>query len=487
MARTPWPIGAQRPLDGAGALTSFALRPEDLRTHGVVLGMTGSGKTGLLMVLMEEAVRAGVPLLVLDVKGDMANLGLACDRPGPQGFVPWLDPTDLESPDNTVTPTVDSVAQALDSQRTRGLIPWSLSPADCAALNDSLALRVLTPGARHGSPLHLLSGLERPSTRWSTDPDAAQSALASALSMVLRRLRLDSDPTSSRAHVLLSAFATRRHQAGEPCRLEDLVQDLEAPPIEELGALSVDEFVSKPQRAELAASLNTLLASPSFAVWREGCALDVGQWLAKRSDGRTPVTLVSVAHLDDDDRAAVLGLVLDDTLSWVRTLSGTTALRALVVFDEVYGYLPPHPANPPTRKPLVSLMKQGRAFGVGVLLATQNPMDLDYRALSNAGLWFVGRLQTDADRERVVEAIAPSTPRRARPKARGGGRDPSPEASVAPTLADRVKSLASRWFVLHTAREGEGRGLGLLRPREALSWLKGPLTLRELARRNGAG
>jgi hypothetical protein len=472
------------PLDGDGPATRHRLAPERLRTHGVVLGMTGSGKTGLLVVVMEEAVRAGVPVLVLDVKGDMANLGLACDE---ASFLPWIDATELaaNAPEGAEeqAPSATEHAASLEAARDGALARWGLGRGDAAELHAKLALRIITPGSRAGESLHLLSSLERPSARWNSDPDGAEAGLCSAISLVLRVLGFDADPTTSRPHVLLSALALRRLRAGESSTLEDLVGDLAVPPIERLGALSVDEFVSKSERAELAAALNAMLASPSFTSWRTGAPLDVSQWLAPREDGRTPVTIVSVAHLDDDARASVLGLVLEETLAFTRTLPGTSRLRALVVFDEVYGYLPPHPANPPTRKPLVTLMKQGRAFGVGVIVATQNPMDLDYRALSNAGLWFVGRLQTDADRARVIEAIATNHGderggRDGRRRKRATAETPEP-----PSLGERVKNLGPRWFVVRDAHEGDT--CVLVKPREAMSWLKGPMTPADLRRRAG--
>jgi hypothetical protein len=230
------------------------------------------------------------------------------------------------------------------------------------------------------------------------------------------------------------------------------------PPIAEVGALAVEAFISTKQRNELAADLNTLIASPSLAAWREGQDLDVSRWM-QPVDGRTPATIVSVAHLDDDERALVLGVVLEEVLSWVRTLPGSSRLKALVVFDEVYGFLPPHPACPPTKKPLVTLMKQARAFGVGCVLATQNPMDLDYRALSNAGTWLLGRLQTDADRARVMEGLG--------------------EDKKKSELGALVKRLAPRWFVVRDARGGKPT---LLNPRWAMSYLRGPMTQAEIRR-----
>jgi hypothetical protein len=226
--------------------------------------------------------------------------------------------------------------------------------------------------------------------------------------------------------------------------------------------------MSKRDRANLAAALNTLLASPSFASWRSGVPIDIGRWLTPK-DKRTPAVIVSVAHLDDDERALVLGVLLEEVLTWVRGLSGSKRLRALVVFDEVYGFLPPHPASPPTKRPIVALMKQARAFGVGVVLATQNPMDLDYRALSNAGLWCIGRLQTDADRARVIEGLCAAE---GGPSGTGG-----PSAAE---LTDITKRLAQRWFLMRNVHSEQGTEL--MQPRWAMSLLRGPMTASEIRR-----
>lgn len=244
-----------------------------------------------------------------------------------------------------------------------------------------------------------------------------------------------------------------------------LLQDLERPPIDTVGALEIDSFLPKAERRALAASLNTLLASPTFEGWRSGATLDIDAWLTPK-DGKTPAVVVSVAHLDDEERALVLGVLLEEVLSWVRSLAGSQRLRALVMFDEVYGFLPPYPQNPPTKRPMVALMKQARAFGVGIVIATQNPMDLDYRALGNAGLWCVGRLQTDADRERVVEGLS---------AAMGDDTRGSVKA-----IGNLVKRLAPRWFLMRDAHSGEGPVL--LQPRWTMSFMRGPMTRRELSR-----
>jgi Bacterial protein of unknown function (DUF853) len=394
-------LGGVRPLDGSGVTQAFAMPSEHLLTHGVVVGATGSGKTGLLMVIVEEALRSAIPVIMLDIKGDLPNLLLTFPNVAPEEFAPWVDEAHAQRNGHDR----NSLAQVEAERWHQRLADWQLGASDVAALRSSIAPRVFTPGLASGEPLHVLSALEQPLPLWTTDMAAAREALSASISLLLRLVGRDPDPTSSRDHVVLSVFAERRLREGQPADVASLLEDLRKPPLARLGAMEFDEFLPKKDRLSLATALNTLLASPTFESWRTGAPLDVASWVAPREDGRTPAVIISVAHLDDDERALVLGILLDQLLAWVRGLSGSQQPRALLVFDEVYGFVPPHPANPPTKRPLVALMKQARAFGLGVVLATQNPMDLDYRALSNAGVWCVGRLQTDADRQRVVEAL----------------------------------------------------------------------------------
>lgn len=425
-------LGSWRTLDGEVGGESLRLPARHLVTHGVVVGMTGSGKTGLVTVLVEEALNAGIPTIVIDVKGDLPNLLLTFPEGVPENLRPWVGEREIAT-----------------------------SP-EAAQFSRSTALRVITPGATSGESLHVLSALERRSSRWDSDPESARDALSAAVSLVLRLLGRDPDPAKSREHVLLSVLAERRLMMGENAEIGSLMHDLTTPPIAEIGALPLNSFIKKSERASLAAALNSLLASPTFASWRKGISLDVAEWVTPR-EGRSPGVIVSVAHLDDEERSLVLGVVLEETLSWVRGLPGSSDLKALVVFDEVYGYLPPHPANPPTKRPIVSLMKQARAFGVGVVIATQNPMDLDYRALSNAGLWCIGRLQTDADRVRVMDGLA---------GAMKSGDDVK-------ELEHTVQRLAPRWFIVKNAHAAEA-GPVLMRPRDTWSLMRGPLTRNEL-------
>jgi hypothetical protein len=455
-------LGGVRPLDGSGETRAYEMPCDHLLTHGVVVGMTGSGKTGLLMVLVEEALRSSVPVIMVDIKGDLPNLLLTFPNLAPEEFRPWVE-SDKRGKSNGAHGVHDA-AETEAAAWQRKLADWQLGAADVAGFQSSIAPRVFTPGMAAGEPLHVLSALEHPSPLWQTDIAAARESLSASISLLLRLIGRDPDPTRSRDHVVLSIFAEQRLRAGRTADVEALLCDVREPPMEEIGAMPIDEFLPKRERLSLATALNTLLASPTFEAWRTGSPLDVASWVAPRDDGRTPAVIVSVAHLDDDERALVLGLVLEQTLAWVRSLTGTHQLRALLVFDEVYGFVPPHPANPPTKKPLVSLLKQARAFGLGVVVATQNPMDLDYRALSNAGVWCVGRLQTDADRGRVVDALS------------GGERDGvEPEA-----LANVLKLLAPRWFVLRNVHQTPP--MVLVQSRTTLCWLRGPMTRSDLKR-----
>jgi len=450
-------LGAWRALGGSLS-KPFLLPAHHLVTHGVVVGMTGSGKTGLLTVLVEEALRAEVPVLVIDVKGDLPNLLLAFPTFAPAELLPWAE----ASTHATDRRPRDQMAAALADDRQRGLAGWSIGEAELSAFSASTLIRVVTPGATAGELLHVLSSLERRSDRWEHDRESARAALSAAVSLVLRLLGRDPDPAKSREHVLLSVLAERRLSMGQSADIGALLEDIANPPITQIGALDIEAFFPRRARRELAAALNTLLASPTFASWRTGATLDIGAWMTPQG-GRTPAVVVSVAHLDDDERALVLGVLLEEVLTWVRSLPGSQRLRALVVFDEVYGFLPPHPANPPTKRPLVALMKQARAFGVGVVVATQNPMDLDYRALGNAGLWWLGRLQTDADRERVLDGLA-----------LGGQGDLSEELGLT------LQRLAPRWFVMRDVHAGDGATL--MQPRWAMSFMRGPMTRSEIQR-----
>jgi hypothetical protein len=457
-------LGGQRALDGSGKTADLRIPPHHLTTHACIVGATGSGKTGMLMVLVEEVLRAKIPVLLIDVKGDLANLLLTFSHLDARSFAPWIDAEECKRSGRAVS----EVAHEQADGWKKALDEWDLGAKDVAAFHAMVAPRVLTPGTSAGETLNVLSSLEIPSPLWDIDVEAARIALSASISLLLRLVGRDPDPTKSRDHVVLSILAEKHLRRGKPADVATLLHDLADPPVTEIGSMALDEYLPERERHALATALNTLLASPTFESWRTGSALDVAQWFASRRDGRVNATIVSVAHLDDDERNLVLGVVLDELLAWVRTQPGTSSLRALVAFDEVYGFLPPHPANPPAKRPLITLLKQARAFGVGLVVATQNPMDMDYRALSNAGMWFVGRLQTDADRARVVEGLV---------GADGSRREDGVDEAV---LKKTLKSVARRWFVMRDVNRAPS--VALATSRCTLCWLRGPMTRVELKR-----
>lgn len=449
-------LGAVAPISG-GSGERYYLDSTHLGTHSVVLGMTGSGKSGLGVVAIESAALAGIPSIVIDVKGDLPNLLLAFPNFSASSLLPWVDGEGLADRERV------ALAEERARERQRQLEGWGVTEEHLKRFVTGTQVRVLTPGSNLGEPLHILSSLERRRPLWDSDQESARAALSAAISLVLRLLGRDPDPAKSREHVLLSVIAEARLMAGDDAGLGALVQAVLSPPFTVIGELPVDEFMSERERRALASALNTLIASPSFASWRQGASLNVRQWLTPVA-GRTPIVVISVAHLDDEERKLVLGLILEEILAYMRTLSGTRRLRALLMFDEVYGLIPPHPYNPPTKRPTVLLMKTGRAYGISVMVCSQNTMDLDYRTLSNAGYWAVGRLQTDADRERVIDSIT----------------NVSEPGGSARQLNDTIRSLGKRWFVVRNVHSSPT--LGLVHPRWAMSFLRGPMTLGDIRR-----
>jgi hypothetical protein len=401
-----------------------AIDADSLTTHGVCVGMTGSGKTGLCVGLLEEIAGAGVPVIAIDPKGDLANLALT--QPEGAAAGPWI----------------------------AGQISAGVTRAEVERWAGTVAVRVWTPGSDAGLAVDVLGALRRPAGE--LEDEARRELVLGSVSALLGLVGEPADPVRSPAHIVLSRILEEAWARGDDPDLEALLAALVDPPFAKVGVFPTDRFFPPDDRFALAMRLNALLASPAFVSWASGAPLDIAAMLAP-VDGRTPVNVFSVAHLSEGERQFFIGILLDRVAAWSRTLAGTTQLRALVFFDEVWGYLPPHPKDPPAKRPLLALMKQARAVGVGVVLATQNPVDLDYKALSNAGTWFVGRLQTRNDRDRVAEGLT----------AAGMSR------GDAEALLDRV---GPRRFVLQQA----GKPARVFDTRWTRAWLAGPLTRPQL-------
>jgi hypothetical protein len=431
------------------------LDPDDLLTHGMIVGMTGSGKTGLAIVLLEELLRQGVPVIAIDPKGDLANLLLLFDKLEPSQFEPWIDAGAARREGKDVNTAAAEAAAAWK----KGLADWNLGAADIAALLKTHDSVIYTPGSSAGVALNVLQSLEAPQGSWDAAEEDLRDEIQSIVSGLLTLVKVEADPLQSPPAVFLASLIEHGWRAGKGFSLESLIGEVADPPFDKIGALPLETAFPRKERQRLMTSLNTLLASPSFEAWRKGEPLDVARMLGQ--DGERPrLAVVSTAHLDDGERLFVTALLLDKVKTWMRRQGGTTALRALVYMDEVFGYFPPHPANPPTKRPLLTLLKQARAQGVGVVLATQNPVDLDYKGLANMGTWLVGTLQTQQDRERLA----------------GGLASAGLEGKSAEKLLGATRK---RVFLLHDVHRKRPE---LLESRWAMCYLRGPLTREEIAR-----
>ncbi len=416
------------------------LNPNTLTRHAVCLGATGSGKTGLCTGILEDLALAGIPLLIIDLKGDMSNMALVFRDLAADSFAPWTtgqDPAD--------------VAQAW----TEGLAKAGMGTADAQRWHDTVDLQLFTPGSDAATPVDVLSALTRAPAGLNSEgiTDYATGAVSALLGLIGREANPHTDPAS----ILLCRLLGDAFAAGRTMPIDQLIPAVVDPPFLQVGYFGTDTFMERDDRLKLAKELNAVMASPAFAAWRRGVPLDVGAWLTPGKDGKTPVRIVYLAHLDDAQRMFFVTLLMHAVVGWSRRLPGSSDLRALVYMDEVAGYLPPYPKNPPSKSPILTLMKQARGVGVGVLLATQNPVDLDYKAMSNAGTWLVGRLRTKQDRARVLDGLS------------SVGVDPE-------AIGDDLATLAQRSFLVIDGK------VTAVTSRQTLSYLRGPLTRAEVAR-----
>ncbi|MBT9583770.1 DUF853 family protein [bacterium] len=426
----------------------FQLEAHHLVTHGVILGMTGSGKTGLAITLLEELVKEGVPLILIDPKGDLANLGLLFPEARADQLQPWLDQ--------------GQSGEECAQQVQRGRLEWGIGPTQVADLRDKMELCIYTPGSRVGLPVNLLGCFQKPDEETLAQPEARAELIGGTVQGLLALVGVNADPLRSPESVVLGQIVDLAWEQGQDLSLEDLVLRLADPPFKKVGVFPVETFYPSAQRLDLAMKLNALLASPAFAAWSEGAQLDPKKLQQADSPGKVPVSLFYLAHLSDGERMFFVSLLLHRVRNWSRTLSGTSSLRSLLYFDEVAGYIPPHPANPASKQPLLTLLKQSRAVGLGVVLATQNPVDIDYKGLANAGTWWVGRMQTAQDRQHVAEGLTLAA----------AGLDGAQLQREFEQLQPRHFMVKSPGAVLPTRYQ----------TRFAMSFLRGPVTRAELSR-----
>lgn len=427
---------------------------KDLVTHAVCVGMTGSGKTGLCLGLLEEAAIDGIPAIVIDPKGDLANLMLTFPQLRGEDFAPWINEDDARK--KGLSPG-DFAAQQAELWK-KGLSEWGQSGERIQKLKDAAEFVVYTPGSNAGLPVSILKSFAAPAQEVLDDVELLRERVSTTTTSLLGLIGVEADPIKSREHILLSTILDQAWQKGQDLDLASLIQQIQTPPLSKVGVLDLDSFYPSKERFALAMQLNNLLAAPGFSAWLEGEALDVGQMLHSPA-GKPRIAIFSIAHLSDAERMFFVTLLLSQTLGWIRGQSGTTSLRAILYMDEIFGYFPPV-ANPPSKAPLMTLLKQARAYGLGVVLATQNPVDLDYKGLANTGTWFIGRLQTERDKARVLEGLE-------------GAAASSGKKFDKQQMEQLLAGLGSRVFLLNNVHEDAPE---VFQSRWTLSYLRGPLT-----------
>jgi hypothetical protein len=440
--------------------------PEDLTTHAVVVGMTGSGKTGLCVDLLEEAALNGFPALMIDPKGDITNMLLHFPDLLPQDFQPWVNADQARREGKSL----EQAAQDTAALWRNGLADWGIDAQRLRALKSSAEFAVYTPGSDAGIPVSILSSLKAPEIPWEGNREVLREKISGTVTALLGLVGLtDLDPVRSREHILVSNIFEHAWSRGAYLYLSELILQTQTPPFTRLGVFDVNTFFPEKDRFALAMLLNNILAAPAFQTWIEGQPLDIPTLLYTK-DGRPRHCVFYIAHLTDAERMFFVTLLYSAVETWMRSQKGTTTLRALLYFDEIFGYLPPI-GNPPSKEGMLRMLKQARAFGVGQVLVTQNPVDVDYKALSNAGTWFIGKLQTDQDKQRLLDGLESAT---------GGGMDRREYDRL-------ISALGKRVFLLHNVHEKRPQ---LFQTRWAMNYLAGPLTRNQIPQLNalvGAG
>ena len=436
---------------------------KDLLTHAVCVGMTGSGKTGLCIGLLEEAVIDGIPSIIVDPKGDLANLLLTFPDLKAEDFLPWVNEQDASKKGLSKKEYAEKQAQLWE----KGLAKWGQDKSRIQRLRDAADYAIYTPGSSAGIPVSILKSFEAPSQALREDSDLMRERVNTTVTSLLNLLGIEADPIQSREHILLSTILDSAWKNGQDLDLASFIQGIQSPPVTKIGVFELESFFPSKDRFSLAMKLNNLLAAPGFQAWLEGEALEIDKLLYSK-EGKPRVSIFSIAHLNDAERMFFVSLLLTQIVGWMRTQSGTTSLRALFYMDEIYGYFPPV-ANPPSKNPLMTMLKQARAYGLGVVLATQNPVDLDYKGLSNIGTWFIGRLQTERDKARMIDGLE-------------GAASSEAGRFNRQKMEQILSGLGKRVFLMNNVHEDEP---SIFETRWVMSYLCGPMTRNQIKKLSG--
>ena len=429
----------------------------DLTTHAVCVGMTGSGKTGLCISLLEEAAMDQVPAIIIDPKGDMTNLMLQFENLAPSDFEKWINADDATRKGMSLS----DYAAATAEKWKKGLAEWGQGTARIKALKNSVDYTIYTPGSDSGIPINIMGSFAAPEVDFDSDAEMLRERIQGTVAALLGMINSKANPVRSREGILLSNLFEHYWRKNQDLDLAVIIRAIQQPPFKQLGVFDLDTFFPPDDRFDLAMDFNSLMASPQFRYWLQGEPLDIDK-IYFTAEGKPRHSIFYIAHLSENERMFFVTLLLNSLLSWMRKQSGTTSLRSLVYFDEIFGYFPPT-AKPPSKKPLMTILKQARAYGLGAILVTQNPVDIDYRGLSNAGTWFIGKLQTDRDKERVLDGLK--------------GAIAQAGASSQKNFSKIISSLSSRVFLMHNVHDEEPV---VFHTRWAMSYLRGPLTRPQL-------
>lgn len=429
---------------------------KDLTTHAVIVGMTGSGKTGLGLTIIEEALIDKIPVIAVDPKGDLGNLALQFPNLSASEFRPWVDAQQAAN----AAMDVDAYAAQQAAMWRDGLAGWGEDGARIQRLRDSADVSIYTPGSKAGLPISILQAFSAPSEVARENSEGFRDRVDATATSVLALLGIEADPISSREHILLSNLLSTAWSEGRDLDLAGLIGAIQSPPFATIGVMPLDSVFPPKDRLALAMKLNNLLAAPGFQVWMQGEPLSTANLLYSPT-GKPRCSVVSIAHLSDEERMFFLTMLLADILAWIRTQRGTGSLRAILYIDELFGYMPPV-ANPSSKILLLTLLKQARAFGLGVVLATQNPVDLDYKGLANTGTWFIGRMQTERDKSRVMEGLEGAS---------------NGVAFDRDAMEKTIAGLGKRVFLMHSVHEAAPI---TFETRWTMSYLAGPMTREQI-------
>lgn len=424
-----------------------------LTTHAAIIGMTGSGKTGLGIGLIEEAAIDNIPAIIIDPKGDMGNLCLTFPELRPDDFLPWIDTIDATNKGHTP----EEAASAMASLWQNGIERDHQQKERIQKLHN-VDTTIYTPGSSAGVGINILGSFDAPSLEVLDDPDTFAALINATVSSLLSLIGVEADSLTSKEFLLLSNIFKHFWLEQKNLSLETLIGQIASPPFQKIGVLNLGDFYPQNERLKLAMLFNNVLSSVSFSAWISGEPLDI-QNLLYDAEGKAKISIFSIAHLTEQQRMFFVTLLLNRFIGWMRSQRGSSTLKALLYMDEIFGFFPPV-KNPPSKEPMMLLLKQARAFGVGVILSTQNPGDIDYKGLSNIGTWFIGKLQTRQDINKVIEALSG--------KIKDMGKS---EISV------MIAGLAGRTFFLKSAHEEHVR---IFSTRWVLSYLKGPMSKNDI-------